>query len=468
MQTPADTIIGKSSFNLLKNFDPISRILFKNTLFDFEKLSFSFTQTNMSQNPGVRGNTGFANIFARAPFFQSSSIENGPNFLYQFGLISDPNGELVLKTKGTFPFISGYTVPGLRAANASFSDQFSQNNQIAMHTSRPLWEGATLQLDWKLGWTYSANITDTTDSRGMVYSISNMVSGDMDRSYISLPPVLMFKFFNTTLENVNDKFHAMKNDGNDTRPDAAKLSQAFEQGLEALPWLSKIIGPLAPRVNWSIHWDGIENISFLKSFASRISFDHAYTSDYKRRWQMTPTQDPITLATTSIEQTTSQTVTYGFSPLIGINITFKELIKGNLSATFRYGSTTSYDLSPSSEQVTGSSTSDMSITGTYSRQGFELPFFGVSLMNNIDITFNYGYSHNASVLYDFNDFKSAGLPMDGTGRTTMEPRIRYSLSERVTASVYYRYTRIAPDDGGSKIPGSTTNEGGVDVHVLIQ
>ena len=89
-------------------------------------------------------------------------------------------------------------------------------------------------------------------------------------------------------------------------------------------------------------------------------------------------------------------------------------------------------------------------------------------MNNIDITFNYGYSHNASVLYDFNDFKSAGLPMDGTSRTTMEPRIRYSLSERVTASVYYRYTRIAPDDGGSKIPGSTTNEGGVDVHVLIQ
>lgn len=464
MPAPVDTIMKKSSFNLLKNFDPISRILFKNTLFDFEKFSFSFTQTNMSQNSGVRGGTGFANIFARAPFFQSSSVENGPNFLYQFGLISDPNGELILKTKGAFPFITGYTAPGLRAANATINDQFSQNNQIAVHTSRLLWEGVTLQLDWKVGWTYSETRTDTTDSQGIPYPISSTVSGDMDRSYMALPPVLMFKFFNTTLENVNDKFNALKNDGSDTRLEAAKLSQAFEQGLEALPWLSKILGPLAPRANWSIHWDGIENISFFKSFASRISLDHAYTSDYKRRWQMTPTTDPITLENTTTEQTTSQTVTYGFSPLIGVNITFKELIKGSLSATFRYGTMTTFDLIPSSESVTESSTSDMSITGTYSRQGFEIPFFGVSLMNNIDISMNYGYSHSTRLSYDFSNFQKAGSPLDGLDRTTIEPRIRYTLSERVTASVYYRYTKIT----GVITPGSTTNEGGVDVHVLIQ
>ena len=151
-----------------------------------------------------------------------------------------------------------------------------------------------------------------------------------------------------------------------------------------------------------------------------------------------------------------------------MNITFKEFIKGNLSATFRYGATTSYDLVPSSQNVTQTSTSDISVTGTYSRQGFEIPFFGVSLMNNIDISFTYGYSHNARLLYDFTNFQKDGMPMDGSGRTTMEPRIRYTLSERVTASVYYRYTRIAPDAGGSTIPGSTTNEGGLDVHVLIQ
>jgi len=183
---------------------------------------------------------------------------------------------------------------------------------------------------------------------------------------------------------------------------------------------------------------------------------------------LAPTTDPLTGITNTIETTTSQTVTYGFSPLIGVNITFKDFIKGSLSASFRYGATKSFDLAPSNQNVSQSSTSDISVTGTYSRQGFEIPLFGVSLMNNIDITFTYGYSHNARLLFDFNNFQTGGTPMEGSGRTTIEPRIRYTLSERVTASVYYRYTRLAPDDGGSQIPGSTTNEGGLDVHVLIQ
>jgi hypothetical protein len=50
----------------------------------------------------------------------------------------------------------------------------------------------------------------------------------------------------------------------------------------------------------------------------------------------------------------------------------------------------------------------------------------------------------------------------------MEPRIKYVLSARVTASVYYRYTKIAPDDAGSLITGSTTNEAGLDLHIAIQ
>ena len=463
---PADTLKKGGSFDLFKQFNMASRILFKNTLFDFEKFNFSFTQTNNSQNNGVYGNTGFANIFARSPF-QSSQDENGPKFLYQFGLMSDPNGELVLKAKPTFPFFYEILYPGIRAPNANITDAYSQNNQVAMHTSRPLWDGATLQLDWKVGWTFTENTTGITDSLGRVMpsQTSSNVSGDKERSFISLPPVLIFKVFHNSLETVNDKYNALKNDPNDTRDPAAKLSQAFEQGLEAFPWLTKILGEFAPRANWSIHWDGLENISFLKSFASRISLDHAYTSSYKSRWQTTPVIDQTTGETSLTEQITSQTISYGFSPLLGLNITFKDFIKGSLSATFRYGATTSYDLVPSSQNVSQSSTSDISVTGTYSRQGFEIPFFGVSLMNNIDLNFTYGYSHNARLLFDFNNFQKDGLPMEGSGRTTMEPRIRYTLSERVTASVYYRYTRIAPDDGGSQIPGSTTNEGGLDVHV---
>ncbi len=285
----ADTGAGKGSTEPGTKLD-ITRMLIKNTLFDFEKINISFNQSNSSQNNGVRGSNGFANLFARIPFFQSSLVDNGPSLLYQLGFISDPNGRLVLKTKGTFPFITGYTVPGLRATDTSrqvvsLTDNYTQNNSLSFQTSRPLWEGASLDLNWKVGWVYNDNRTSSADSTGVPYNINSKVSGSITRSYISLPSFLMFKLFNTNLENVNKKYKELQQaDKDNLVPDANKLSQAFEEGLEAFPWLSKILGPLAPRMNWSFRWSGLENISFFKSFATTISLDHSYSSTYTQSW----------------------------------------------------------------------------------------------------------------------------------------------------------------------------------------
>jgi hypothetical protein len=77
---------------------------------------------------------------------------------------------------------------------------------------------------------------------------------------------------------------------------------------------------------------------------------------------------------------------------------------------------------------------------------------------------------NSRTTYDVSklDTDISGTPLEGSTRTVLEPRIKYVLSLRVTASVYYRYTKIAPDDAGSRIPGSTTNEAGLDIHISIQ
>jgi cell surface protein SprA len=165
---------------------------------------------------------------------------------------------------------------------------------------------------------------------------------------------------------------------------------------------------------------------------------------------------------------TSQSVTYGFSPLLGLNIAFKDICNGKLNTTFRYNTTTTYDLTASSLLAGETSRSDIAVSATYSQKGFELPFFGLSLMNNIDVSINYSYSNNTSLRYDFKDFRSSGQPQGGTSTTTIEPRIRYSLSERVTAALYYRYSKVTPDEGGATIPGSTTNEGGLDINIAIK
>jgi hypothetical protein len=458
---PTDTGSTGPRFDLLKTLDRASRILFKIPIFDFEKITLQFTQNSRSQNSGILGRPGFGNFFGRVPFFQNSLVENGPSMLYQLGLASDPHGEVIMKTMGRFPFFTGYTLPGLRAPNGNLVDVFSQTNRISMRTNRPLWEGASLEINWNLDWSYNSNKTLQSDSLGVTTANNTVISGDVGRSYLSFPSFAFFKFLKTSVEEVQLKYIAMRDDPNDLRSNDAKIAEAFENGMEALPFGAKFLTKLMPRPNWTFRWDGLEKLPLISSFATRISIDHQYTSGFKMRWRVAPTGEEIT---------ESQQVTYGFAPLIGVNITFKQLMKGNISTSIRYGTSTSYDLTPSNRNIVQNDLTDISVSLDFSRQGFEIPFFGLSLSNDITVRMTYGYGKNSRRLYDLQAelFRKEGTPLEGSSRTSFEPRIQYILSSRVTASIYYKYTKIKPDEGGSRIPGSTTNEGGLDVRVAIQ
>jgi len=274
---------------------------------------------------------------------------------------------------------------------------------------------------------------------------------------MTFPPVLFFKFFANGVDKMATLYQGHQNDPNASE----EIARAFEDGFEALPFSKKILGQIAPRLNWSFHWDGLEKFILFKSFAQRVGFDHAYQSDYRRQWSVTPDGQTVTQ---------SQEITSGFSPLAGVNVTFKNFLKGNFSGTFRYNVNYTYNLSPASQRLTQTTASNYNITLNYSRQGFQIPFFGLSLSNDIDMSFTYGLTSNASRDFDFSQpaFNASGNPLQGLDNTTMEPRIRYTLSARVTSSIYYRYTKVSPGDGGSRIPGSTVNEGGLEVHVSIQ
>jgi len=458
---PPDTTHTGRPFNVWENIDLVTRYVFKIPFFDFEKLGISFTQSNRSQNSGVIGRPGFANIFGRVPFFQSSLPENGPSLMYQLGLSSDPSGDVIMKAKPGFPFFEGFSTPGIRAPNGNLTDMYSQSNRLTMRTSRPLWEGANLEINWNLGWSYNVNRTIQSDSLGFTTESNKVVSGDIDRSFLSFPAFPIFKFLNTSIVEVQRRYAMARDNPDDVRTDDAKIADAFESGLEALPFGKKIFGDIFPRPNWTLRWDGIEKLWLFSSFASRISFDHSYSSGYKMRWHTDPSGTQVT---------ESQQATYGFAPLIGLNITFKQMAKGNFTASFRYGLTTSYDLTPSNQNIVQADRTEISLSAQYTRQGFEIPFFGLALSNDIDVSVTYGYTKDARRVYDLkaDPFNPSGTPLEGQNQTRIEPRIRYILSSRVTATVYYKYTKLAPDQGGSRIPGSTTNEGGLDIRVAIQ
>ena len=55
-----------------------------------------------------------------------------------------------------------------------------------------------------------------------------------------------------------------------------------------MPFLRKVFGEFAPRVNWSLRWDGLEKLPLFAGFVSRLSLDHAYNSNYTRQYQNRP------------------------------------------------------------------------------------------------------------------------------------------------------------------------------------
>ncbi len=450
----------------LDQLKQLSKIFIKLPFLDYENINISFSQTNTAGNSGVVGRPGFVNFWGRVPFFQDADPKYGPSRMYQLGLISDPHGRLTnFGARSKFPFFGWDVEPGIRAPLGVLKNTYRQTNRLSFKTTRALWEGARLDLNWNVGWTYNSDESFNTDAQGrMLRGTSGHVvstSGSVDRSFLTLPNFLFLSAFKSDLNEVAKKYQEFRANKADSADDE-KLARAFEQGFESLPFFRKIFGQFAPRVNWSLRWDGLERLPLFAGFVTRLSLDHTYTSNYTRSYE--------NRQGSGREKTTGQRLTYGFAPLFGLNFTFKELLKGSMGANVRYNTNTTYDLATSSKNLVETLAQEISVTASYSRRGFEIPFFGLALNNDLELNASYSLTKNSRKQFEIVKLQpgAEGTPLDGSTRTTLEPRIKYVLSQRVNASVYYRHTKITPDAQGSNIPGSTTNEAGLDIHISIQ
>ncbi len=431
-QTTSDTAEVKKPSSILLLFTAIKKG-FRWLLLDYENFTINFSQRNSSMNNGLAGmNSGITNFWN---FFTKNKDENGPPRLYQLGLSTNP---------------------GRRARNGNLSDQITQSNSIDLRTSRMLWEGARMDLSWKLNWSFNRTTTIQTDSLGNIKVTNIASSGTIDRSFITLPPFLIFSFFKNDIKRVNELY-------NPNAPNPKEnLADAFVEGFETLPIFGKLpllkkFSKYIPRPNWNITWDGLEKFSIFNSFATRVSLQHSYNSSFARAWRLNPD---------GIEETQSQKISYGFQPLIGMNITFKPWGGGNLGGQFKIGSVVSYDMGVQSRNISETFSRDISFSINYTKSGFDVPFLGISLKNDLNISISYTQMRNSTVVYDMLNFKEGGTPQDGTIRTTLEPRIRYVISSRLTIAIYYRRVKVEPE-GASKIPPTTTNEAGLNINLTI-
>ena len=457
---------GGFSINPGKILAGAAKWLIKAPFLDYDNIQFQFQQSTNSQVGGVVGETGFLQFWTSPPLFGNpGDPSRGPSQLYQLGLISDPNplsGRIAFKS--SFPFIGienyrrGYRIPSGRGITAQFIDDFRQNNTVSIRTQRKLWEGAKLDLTWDMGWDINKNYQISTDSLGRQSINTVTITGNSRRSFMSMPDWIFFSAFGTNIEAVNRKYETLKAE-NPGANESELLAEAFEQGLEVVPFFSDLAGIPLPRLNWAFKWDGLEKLPIFEDLVKRLSIEHRYTSTIETRIRNNQDGGIIT---------ESKRVTQNFQPFLGVSMSFQKLWKGDLSLTTRWGKQNTIELNTSSNNIVQTSTNEFTASLSYRKTGFEVPMLGLRLKNDLEVTVSFSRQNNSQLIFDIKELDKGGTPREGTTRTTLEPRIRYVLSRRVTGSLFYRYQRTSPDDlAGSRIPGTTIHEGGLEIRLTI-
>ncbi|MFM8473566.1 MAG: cell surface protein SprA, partial [Candidatus Kapaibacterium sp.] len=441
----------------------------RSAFFDYESLSINFTQSNTAIMPGVMGSNGFSNLWGRTFTGRESELNLGPSGPFQLGLVRYPHSGIRLRSSSSFPYFGFDEVIGPRAPNAQLQDNYMQTNMLEMRTSRPLWKGATLDLTWRSEFGNNLNQLTSTDAQG-VMSFNNVIKSERySRTFLTFPNFLMFAVFNNTPENVVGRYADLKqgilngrNEDSLNITDKIRLqnamTDAFIGGLQAFEFLPGVLARFLPQVNWSLRWEGIEKLLF-GGAAQRIALEHTYQSTYT---ESARTDDNGRIVD-------AQTVQMAFQPLIGVNMTFDEKkVKGTLTSTLRYNMRSNYALAAAARTLSQENQHEFQMNASYAMRGFSFPLLGLDLKNDVEFSFNSTYrrSNRATFSLAKQDTAAAGgSELDGSTMIMIEPRARYSVNNRLTATAFVKYTGNFTT--GAANPGFSTTEVGVEVRLAI-
>lgn len=459
MSAPRDTM------SFLTSLGHAIRFIF----FDFNKLDLTFTQTNTANSPGIYGGTGMTNFWSRGFTGRDSREIWGPSFAYQMGLTANPHGSILTNASSKFPFVSFGTDPGIRAANAVLQENFTQKSNFTINTSRPLWEGARLDIEWKSDLSYNRNQTVRTDENGTPTFTNVIAMESLQRSYITFPTFFGMNLFNNTIGNVTNLFNQRRAVIEVEEPNEAArnerlqtaLATSFYEGLEAFSLTGGGAGRFLPAPNWGIRWEGLEKLELWQKYVDKIQFEHNYKSTY----------DEAVMITDKGRVIQNQQINFGFQPLIGFTINFNEKeINGKASANIKWNSTRGFNLTSAAKStVSEQSTEEISIQANYTQKGFVFKLLGIDLQNDLDYSFFFSWKNTARAAFNLLNPETldgnAGTPVQGNTVITIEPRARYSMSNRVTASFFVRYEATLTE--GAAQPGFSTTQVGLDIRLSL-
>ncbi len=375
-------------------------------------ISVSYSQNNTVANGGVTGLPGFGNFW----FYPTTQANLGPSRLYMLGL-------------------SLY--PGSRTPNLTqISDNYISGNELSFQTSiNPIIpENVNMTLNFKTNWGFSNNLFYNSNSIGEIGNPTTKTSSIFTGNTI---------LFAGDVEKFSYEFNP-----DNPAQNRRNITSAFKSQIGSIPF-----------PNWSLTISGLEKFPFFSQFANSVTLDNSFISEYK---------ESRLIDINSYDIPNSQSVIQAFSPLLGLNFSFKEVLGGNLTSTFRLNSGTTNTLNPIGASIQTIKTNEWSIIANFSKSGFNLPLFGLSLQNDIAFALTFSRTTNNPVNYEFGTGQRVPVFGNGSTVTNFNPSIQYSLSSKVSMQFFYKYIKTEPTGQTLTTVPRTTNEGGLNIRITIQ
>ncbi|HEX9659198.1 MAG TPA: hypothetical protein VGA18_02820 [Rhodothermales bacterium] len=250
-----------------------------------------------------------------------------------------------------------------------------------------------------------------------------------------------------------------------------------------------------PLPGWSVTYTGLTGWPLFSLFAQSVTLRHSYNatydSDYRTNAKAGVDEDgnpvnapPITLQTADrprsityvipeLEQG-SVRINERFQPLVGLDLT----IKGGVQSSVTYSKSKSVSLSTGNADVNENSTSDWSFRTSFSKRGMRIPIITKSrLQNTVRFTLTVSSAKSVERRFrlksDLEDFLRNNTDSETflspqliqSTRSTVEPRISYAFSSRISADFFVRYEHL--DSSGSRVPTTTNIRSGFNIRVSI-
>ncbi|MBL0108945.1 MAG: hypothetical protein IPP52_17120 [Ignavibacteria bacterium] len=327
--------------------------------------------------------------------------------------------------------------PGSRTPNLTqISDNYISGNELSFQTSiNPIIpENVNMTLNFKTNWGFSNNLFYNSNSIGEIGNPTTKTSSIFTGNTI---------LFAGDVEKFSYEFNP-----DNPAQNRRNITSAFKSQIGSIPF-----------PNWSLTISGLEKFPFFSQFANSVTLDNSFISEYK---------ESRLIDINSYDIPNSQSVIQAFSPLLGLNFSFKEVLGGNLTSTFRLNSGTTNTLNPIGASIQTIKTNEWSIIANFSKSGFNLPLFGLSLQNDIAFALTFSRTTNNPVNYEFGTGQRVPVFGNGSTVTNFNPSIQYSLSSKVSMQFFYKYIKTEPTGQTLTTVPRTTNEGGLNIRITIQ